>query len=252
MNVLIATMAVLTNLCGSVGGDVSYSIPLVDEYVCEARVAYGGAGGAAPDLSSSAAPIDFRYASAAKPVTLSGTVAPACAIVDATPFEKGALTLDGEGSLALSGSGVVTNGWVFTDHASLVWNGPGTLVLEGASSTSGTVSVVAGKVVVAAGKWLGGASVAANAELEVESACGSGVFGVDDAGANLAVLTLGGMLTLGDGIEARVKAMKIGGASAHGTYGSSSSAVRHKDDAHFGGAGTVTTFSIPGMTIMFL
>lgn len=209
------------------------------------------AGGAAPDLSSSAATIDFRYASAAKPVTLSGTVAPACAIVDATPFEKGALTFDGEGTLVLSGNGVVTNGWVFTDHASLVWNGPGTLVLEGASSTSGTVSVVAGKVVVAAGEWLGGASVAANAELEVESACGPGVFGEDDADLNHAALDLDGRLTLGDGVAARVKSMTIGGASVSGTYGSSSSAARHRDDAHFGGAGTVSTFSLPGMMIIF-
>lgn len=208
-------------------------------------------GGVAPDLSSASATIDFRYASAAKPITLSGTVAPACAIVDATPFEKGSLKFDGNGSLALSGSGVTTNDWVFSDHASLVWNGPGTLVLLGASSTTGTVSVAAGKVVIAAGEWLGGASVAANAELEVEPACGSGVFGEDDANTNHAALDLDGRLTLGDGVAARVKSMTIGGASTCGTYGSSSSAARHRDDAHFGGAGTVSTFSLPGMMIIF-
>lgn len=207
-------------------------------------------GGVAPDLSSAAATLDFRYASAGKPITLSGTVTPACAIVDATPFEKGSLKFDGSGSLALSGSGVTTNDWVFSDSASLVWDGPGTLVLAGASLTTGTVSVVAGKVVIAAGEWLGGASVAANAELEVESACGSGVFGEDDEGLNRAVLSLDGRLTLGDGIAACAKRMQIGGASVHGTYGSSSSDAKNKDDVHFGGTGTVSTFSVPGMAII--
>ena len=199
------------------------------------------AGGAAPDLSSAATTIDFRYASAEKPVTLSGTVAVACAIADATPFDKGALTFDGDGSLELSGSGVVTNGWTFTDHASLVWNGPGTLVLTGASATSGTVSVVAGKVVLAAGQWLGGADIAANAELEVESACGSEVFGADDLSANHAALAVGGRLTLGEGVDAYVKSMSIGGARVYGrkTHGSSSSGARCQDDVHFGGTGTV-------------
>ena len=199
------------------------------------------AGGVAPDLSSAATTIDFRYASAEKPVTLSGTVAVACAIADATPFDKGALTFDGDGSLALSGSGVVTNGWTFTDHASLVWNGPGTLVLTGASATSGTVSVVAGKVVLAAGQWLGGADIAANAELEVESACGSEVFGADDLSANHAALAVGGRLTLGEGVDAYVKSMSIGGARVYGrkTHGSSSSGARCQDDVHFGGTGTV-------------
>ena len=199
------------------------------------------AGGTAPDISSATTTIDFRYASAEKPVTLSGTVAPACAIADATPFDKGALTFDGDGSLVLSGSGVVTNGWAFTDHASLVWNGPGTLVLAGASATSGTVSVVAGKVVLAAGKWLGGADIAANAELEVESACGSEVFGADDLSANNAALAVGGKLTLGEGVAAYVKSMSIGGTQAYGrkTHGSSSSDARYQDDVHFGGTGTV-------------
>ena len=207
-------------------------------------------GGVAPDLSSAAATIDFRYASSDKPVVLSGRVTPACTIVDATAFEKGVLTFSGDGALVLSGDGVVTNSYIFTDHTSLVWNGPGTLVLMGASSTSGTVSVAAGKVVVAAGKWQGGASVAANAELEVMSDCGSGVFGEDDVGLNCAVLSLDGRLTLGDGIVASVKRMQLGGASAYGTYGSSSSDAKRKDDVHFGGFGIVSILSVPGMSII--
>ena len=199
------------------------------------------AGGTAPDISSATTTIDFRYASASKPVTLSGTVAPVCAIADATPFDKGALTFDGDGSLVLSGSGVVTNGWAFIDHASLVWNGPGTLVLAGASATSGTVSVVAGKVVLAAGQWLGGADIAANAELEVESSCGSEVFGADDLSANHSALAVGGKLTLGEGVAACVKSMSIGGTRVYGrkTHGSSSSGAMCQDDEHFGGTGTV-------------
>ena len=198
------------------------------------------AGSTAPDISSATTTIDFRYASAEKPVTLSGTVAPACAIADATPFDKGALTFDGDGSLVLSGSGVVTNGWAFIDHASLVWNGPGTLVLAGASATSGTVSVVAGKVVLAAGQWLGGADIAANAELEVESSCGSEVFGADDLSANHSALAVGGKLTLGEGVAACVKSMSIGGTRVYGrkTHGSSSSGAMCQDDEHFGGTGT--------------
>ena len=97
----------------------------------------------------------------------------------------------------------------------------------------------------------GSAGRPSNAELEVEPACGSGVFGEDDANTNHAALDLDGRLTLGDGVAARVKSMTIGGASTCGTYGSSSSAARHRDDAHFGGAGTVSTFSLPGMMIIF-
>jgi hypothetical protein len=207
-------------------------------------------GGIAPDLSSSAVTIDFRYASPDKPVTLSGTVTPACTMVDKTAFEKGVLTFNGDGTLVLSGEGVVTNNYCFTDHTSLVWNGPGTLVLKGASASSGTVSVRSGKVVIASGKWLGGASVAANAELEVLPEAASDVFGEHDEETNLSVLDVYGKLSLGDGIAACVKTMKIGGVAVYGMYGSSSSSARHRDDVHFGGTGTVMTFKSPGMTIL--
>ena len=210
------------------------------------------AGGVAPDLSSAATTVDFRYASADKPIVLSGSLAPACTIADSTPFDKGDVTFDGDGTLVLSGSGATTNGWAFTDRTSLVWNGPGTLVLAGASASTGTIAVAAGKVVVAEGRWLGGASVAAGAELEVESGCGAEVFGTDDP-SNFAVLSLDGKLTLGDGVAACVKYMTIGGTNAHGrrTYGSSESNARATDDVHFGGSGTVMSVVRSGAMLIF-
>ena len=95
------------------------------------------------------------------------------------------------------------------------------------------LSVAAGKVVLAAGQWLGGADIAATADFEVESACGSEVFGTDDLSANHAALAVGGRLTRGEGVDAYVKSMSIGGARVYGrkTHGSSSSGARCQDEA---------------------
>ena len=77
------------------------------------------------------------------------------------------------------------------------------------------------------------------------------MFGADDPNENLANLAVDGMLTLGDGVTAFARSMTVGGARARGrrTYGSSSSAARITDNAHFGGAGTAMSIFKDGFIL---
>lgn len=204
-----------------------------------------------PDLTDSSLTLDFRRATAANPVVLSGTIAPVATITSGD-VNKGTPHFAGEGTLVLGGTAVETNNLVFTGNASLTYNGTGTLVLKGSvSSTMGTLTVASGKVVLDSSAWYGEISIASGAELEVLSSCGTSVFTME-SGKTRCKIQLDGCLALSEGVEAEAKSLMIGGESAHAdrTYGSGESSAMVKDDTHFAGKGTIFAHRIPGMVMI--
>ena len=204
-----------------------------------------------PDLTDPSLTLDFRRATSANPIALSGVVAPAAAITSGD-INQGAPHFTGEGTLVLDGTTVETNSLVFTGNASLTYNGTGTLVLKGSvSSTTGTLTVASGKVILDGSAWHGNVVVMSSAELEVLSSCGPSVF-TGESGASRCTLRLDGRLSLGAGVSAEAKAAWIGGCLAHRdkTYGSSESAAVMRDDVHFAGSGTLVSRSVPGMMMI--
>ena len=205
---------------------------------------------AAPDLTDTTLTLDFRRATAETPIALTGTVAPAC-VLSAGPLGQGRPTFAGTGALVLADAGTVTNNYTFTESSSLTWNGTGTLVLKGsASTTDGTLTVASGRVVLDASCWIGKVVVAAGAELEVLTNCGSEVFGAADG--NSCVVELDGKLTLGEGIAAAVKELLVAGrlVRQNRTYGSTESAAEKTDDVHFGGTGTILSQTPTGLLLL--
>lgn len=208
-------------------------------------------GNVAPDLTNPNLTVTFKNAAgqADEVVPLDGTVAPAGSFVD-SPYSKGAVTFGGPGTLELGGADDDLN-LVFTDSASLTWNGPGTLRLTGKSTSTGTLTVNSGKVVLDYAGWTGKIVVAAGAELVVNKTCGSEVFGATEN--NVCAINLHGRLALEDGVTATVKELYIEGVLArHGkTYGSDASAAEKKDVLHFGGTGTILSQMKSGLMIVF-
>lgn len=166
-------------------------------------------------------------------------------------YSKGAVTFGGTGTLVLGGADNDLK-MVFAESASLTWTGSGTLHLTGKSTSTGTLTVNSGTVVLDSAGWTGSIVVADGAELIVNASCGSEVFGAADAEANTCSIALAGKLTLGDGIAASVKALTVNGHTVRygKTYGSSDSAAVRKDDAHFGGAGTIVSRTHGGILLI--
>jgi len=207
---------------------------------------------AVPDFSDETLTLDFRRATAETPISISGTVAPACSFTSGD-VNQGAPHFTGTGTLVLGGDGVLTNRFVFTDKASLTYNGDGTLVLKDAiSTTTGTLTVASGgKVVLDASAWHGNVVVEAGGVLEVLSSCGSSVF-APVAGENRCVIKLDGKLALGKGVSAEVKSLRIGRGPVlrDRTYGSASSGAAVQDDLHFAGEGTIVSRQVPGLIVI--
>ena len=206
---------------------------------------------AAPDLSDANLTLNFKNAAGREDVAipLDGVIAPSGAF-NCGDYSKGAVTFGGTGTLVLGG----TDGdykMVFTESASLTWNGTGTLRLTGKSTSTGTLTVNSGKVVLDYAGWTGDIVVAEGAELSVNANCGSGVFGVAEAEANTCSMALAGKLTLADGIDATVKSLAINGRRVRygKTCGSPNSPAERTDDVHFGGTGTVISWARVGMLL---
>lgn len=178
--------------------------------------------GTAPDLSDADVTVDFRYATAENPIILNGTVNLSAAMT-CGDINQGQPTFGGTGTLVLGGSGTVTNTMAFVDQASLTWNGSGTLVLkDGASTSTGTLAVKAGKVVLAGdADWTG-------------------------------TVELDGQLELAGKSAYQVQALYLGGTLAryNKTYGSSASSAAIKDDVHFAGTGTVLSMTKTGLMLL--
>lgn len=207
---------------------------------------------AAPDLTNATLTLNFKNA-AGKPdviVPLDGTVAPAGA-VNCGDYGKGAVTFGGTGTLVLGGVDDDLK-MVFTDASSLTWNGTGTLRLTGKSTSSGTLTINSGKVVLESASWTGAIVVAAGAELVVDATCGSEVFGPIAENESTCRIALSGKLTLGDGIAASVQALSIDGNTVRygKTCGSPDSTAVRTDSAHFGGTGTVVSYRRTGMRLI--
>lgn len=98
---------------------------------------------------------------------------------------------------------------------SLTKDGPGTWILSGTNTYSGTTSVKAGTLAITHAKSLGSGAldIATGAKVQLDF--------IDTQ--QVAALTFNG-----------------GTAQADGTYGSSLSSATHKDDVHFSGPGTLT------------
>lgn len=179
--------------------------------------------GTAPDLSDADVTVDFRYATAENPIVLNGTVNLSAAMT-CGDINQGRPTFGGTGTLVLGGSGTVTNTMAFVDQASLTWNGSGTLVLkDGASTSTGTLAVESGKVVLAGdADWTG-------------------------------TVELDGQLELAGKSAYQVQALYLGGTLAryNKTYGSSASPAAIKDDVRFAGAGTILSLTKPGLMLIF-
>ena len=207
---------------------------------------------AAPDLADATLTLNFKNAAgqADATVPLDGTIAPAGAF-NCGDFSKGAVTFGGAGTLVLGGTDSDLK-MVFAESASLTWNGSGTLRLTGKSTSTGTLTVNSGTVVLDYAGWTGNVVVADGAELVVNASCGSEVFGAADAEANTCSIALAGKLTLGDDIAASVKALTINGQPVRygKTYGSSDSAAVRTDDAHFGGKGTIVSYAHGGVLLI--
>ena len=206
---------------------------------------------AAPDLADTNLTLNFKNAAGQDTVIpLDGVIAPAGAF-NCGDYSKGAVTFGGTGTLVLGGTDNDLK-LVFTESASLTWNGSGTLHLTGKSTSAGTLTVNSGKVVLDTAGWTGNVVVAQGAELVVNESCGSEVFGVAEAEANICTIALAGKLTLGDGIAASVKALTINGQPIRygKTYGSSASAAARKDDVHFGGTGMIVSYTHGGILLI--
>ena len=213
---------------------------------------------AAPDLSNPRLTINLKNAAgkANVVVPLDGTIAPAGAF-NCGDFSKdnGAVTFGGTGALVLGDEGAsATNDlkMVFTGSTSFTWNGTGTLYLTGNSTSTGTLTVNSGKVIMDYAGWAGKVVVASGAELIVNTSCGNGAF---DAGAEFRLdgkLTIGDRTTAGDEISLSVDALYVGGALARNnrTYGSAESAAARKDSVHFGGPGTIVSALESGMLMI--
>lgn len=203
--------------------------------------------GIAPDLASDKLTLDLRHATAEAPIMLDADVA-----VKALSFEKGGfVTFTGSKTVTLEGDQILAA--AFTESSSLTYAGGGTLILRGGiSTTTGTLKVEAGKVVLDGAAWYGKVIVAEDAELEVLPSCEGNPFGtaVDKSLSNI---DLEGRLTLGDGVMATVRSMDLGGSVAkkHKTYGSSASAADCVDDVHFAGSGLVRALNGPGFMLIF-
>lgn len=208
---------------------------------------------AAPDLTNPALTLNFKNAAGRSDVVvpLEGVVAPAGS-VNCGDYSKGAVTFGGTGTLVLGGADDDALKAVFTESASLTWNGTGTLRLAGKSTSTGTLTVNSGTVVLESASWTGAIIVAAGAELVVDTTCGSEVFGPFVEGENVCKIALSGKLTLGDGIAAAAKALFVDGQPIrYGmTYGSSASAAKRADDAHFGGTGTIVSWTHGGTLLI--
>lgn len=207
---------------------------------------------AAPDLTNTTLTLNFKNA-AGKPgvvVPIDGTVAPAGSI-NCGDYGKGAVTFGGTGTLVLGGTDDDLN-MVFTETSSLTWNGTGTLRITGKSTSTGTLTVNSGKVVLESASWPGAIIVAAGAELVVGATCGSEVFGPIADGESNCRIALFGKLTLGDGIAASVLALSIDGNTVRygKTCGSPASAASRTDALHFGGTGTVVSYRRTGMRLI--
>lgn len=200
-----------------------------------------------PDLTDSTLTLDFRRATPETPVVLSGRVAPVCTLTSGD-VSQGTPVFAGNGTLALSGTGGVTNNFAFTESASLEWNGPGTLYLKNPSGTAGMLTVNGGRVVIAAGSaWKGDVLVAQGAALEIEGGRGSAVFSSDSR------ICLNGVLELGSGVVEDVAMLKVDGRTAirGKTYGSSASDALIANDGHFAGTGVITSQAVKGMNLSF-
>ena len=211
-------------------------------------------GNAAPDLSDPSLTVNFKNAAGNEGmvVPLDGTVSPAGA-VSLGGYSKGSVTFGGTGTLVVGDEGATATNelaMVFTDSSSFTWNGAGTLYLKGRSTSTGTLRVGSGKVVMEYASWPGNVVVAQGAELVVSRGCGSDVFGA--AADNACSFVLNGKLTLENGVATTVKALNIAGALARRdrTYGSTESAAERTDDARFGGTGTIVSQAMPGLTII--
>ena len=201
-----------------------------------------------PDLTDSSLTLDFRRANAEAPVVLSGRVAPAC-VLTSGDISQGAPTFSGDGTLALSGSGVATNNFAFSGAASFEWNGPGTLCLKEPSTSTGTLVVNGGKVVLLSGSaWAGDVQVAAGATLAVEGGRDSEAFSATSK------VRIYGMLELGSGVDETVGALFVDGRLARRlkTYGSTESGAIVCDGSHFAGAGTIRSDAVKGMKVILL
>lgn len=203
--------------------------------------------GVAPDLSDASATVDFRYATVETPIVLSDTVTVASRVT-CGDICQGVPTFSGSGTLGLSGSDITVNALVFTENTSMIWNGPGTLILKGGASMSdGDLIVNAGKVILKDGStWIGNAAVSSGAELEFAGVPEKPVFTENSK------VDLYGKLILGSGIETTVKALTLNGRLArhNKAYGSTMSSAICKDDVHFGGLGTVVSLAKPGVVLI--
>lgn len=207
---------------------------------------------AAPDLTNPKLTLNFKNAAGKSDVVvpLDGVVAPAGS-VNCGDYSKGAVTFGGTGTLVLGGTDDALKA-VFTEGASLTWNGTGTLRLAGQSTSTGTLTVKSGTVVLESASWTGAIIVAEGAELVVDATCGSEVFGPLAEGESVCTIALSGKLTLGDGVAAAAKGLFVDGQPIrHGTtYGSSASAAKRTDDAHFGGTGTIVSWTHGGTLLI--
>ena len=159
----------------------------------------------------------------------------------------------GEGTFVIGGEGVRTNGFAYTEGASLMYNGSGTLVLKNvASQTSGTLTVASGKVVLDHSAWHGRIIVAAAAELEVLSNCGPQPFGDAETDAASPKIDLCGRLTIGEGMSLVVKKLEVCGklVRRNRTYGGTGSGASCVDDGHFGGIGTMRSLAMTRTAIV--
>ena len=127
-------------------------------------------------------------------------------------FSTGTHMGHGEISGSIGDSALGTAGQLAT---SLCKDGPGTWILSGANTYSGTTSVKAGTLAITRAKALGSGAldIASGAKVQLD------FIGTQQ----IAVLAFNG-----------------GPAQANGTYGSSLSAATHKDDVYFAGPGTLT------------
>ncbi len=204
----------------------------------------------APNLTDVNLTLNFKNAAGLDTVIpLDGVIAPVGAF-NCGDFSKGAVTFGGTGTLVLGGTDNDLK-MVFTESASLTWNGTGTLHLTGKSTSTGTLTVNSGTVILDSAGWTGTVVVANEAELVVNASCGSEVFGAADAEANTCSIALAGKLTLADGIDATVKSLAINGRRVRygKTCGSLNSPAERTDGVHFGGTGTVVSWARVGMLL---
>ena len=213
---------------------------------------------ASPDLTNPRLTLNLKNAAgkADMVVPLDGTVEPAGAF-NCGDYSKecGVVTFGGSGALVLGDAGASSTNdlkMVFTESTSFTWNGAGTLYLTGRSTSTGTLTVNSGKVIMDYAGWAGKVVVASGAELIVNTSCGNGAF---DAGAEFRLdgkLTIGDRTTAGDEISLSVDALYVGGALARNnrTYGSAESAAVRKDSVHFGGPGTIVSALESGMLMI--